>query len=768
VSIELTALLSKIIFASQDGAFVVAEFVDSKSAKRFRASGKTLTVGKFDSQQQYKLFGDWTQSPKYGETFQVLYSEPLRPPTLTGVIPFLVNNVKGVGEVTAKKFLEALDVRTIDELVEVCKGKKEKVYAFFKAKRDKAEQVISLITGDEVYRSIMVFLHEHNIPPNFANRIYERYGSDAINLLKENPYRLISDFRNVGFLRADAIALKLGIDPLSRFRLEAAFVYTLERAHDDGHCCLPRDVLIEGAREVLGAKRDARFTFEFLLAELRAIYKENRDKGIASFLLRLPEGQPTDEKLNQPLFYLPEVYALENSTAGECARLLRKTGIGDDPFEAKYRAGEVTLSELVPDIPWNKLSEEQAAAVEMSIGSRFMVLTGGPGCGKTFVLKAIYRVQKALKRTVVLCAPTGLAAKRMTMSIEAQAYTLHKTLRIGQGEDGTSEGGEGALKDVDVVIVDEASMLSLDLFNSLLEAMAPQTRLILVGDVDQLPSVGAGNCLRDIISSGEVPVSRLTKIFRQSSESPIPTAARAIIEGRKPEFGMTSRTPHLLAKNSLVMLPCQIQTFTELLLPLVKETIPQMYGLDAIKDVQILVPMRRGEAGQEKINRLLQAELNPPHPDKDESKRDDDQVFRVGDKVIQTRNNYDKDVFNGDLGFIRAIRVVQKKVEIDVAFDDKIVRLEDEEVDDLSLCYAMTVHKSQGSEFPLVVIPMFSSYYTMLDRNLFYTALTRASKHAFVVGEEWALKKAVATQIALKRYTALERLIGEATRITDE
>ncbi len=768
MSIELTALLSKVIYASQDGAFVVAEFVDSKSAKRFRASGKSLTVGKFDSQQQYKLFGDWAQSPKYGETFQVIYSEPLRPPTLMGVIPFLVNNVKGVGEVTAKKFLEALDVRTIDELVEVCKNQKEKVFAFFKSKRDKADQVISLITGDEVYRAIMVFLHEHNIPPNFANRIYERYGSDAIRLLKENPYRLISDFRNVGFLRADAIALKLGIDPLSRFRLEAAFVYTLERAHDDGHCCLPRDVLIEGAREVLGAKRDSRFTFELLLGELRAIYKENRDKGVASFVLRLPEATGGDEKSLQPLFYLPEVYALENSAAGQCARLLHKAGIGVDPFEAKYHAGEVTLQELVSDIPWQKLSEEQSAAVELSIGSRFMVLTGGPGCGKTFVLKAIYRIQKALKRTVVLCAPTGLAAKRMTMSIEAQAYTLHKTLRIGQSEDGASEGGEGALKDVDVVIVDEASMLSLDLFQTLLEAMAPQTRLILVGDVDQLPSVGAGNCLRDIIASGEVPVARLTKIFRQSSESPIPTAARSIIEGRKPEFGLTSRTAHLPAKNSLVMLPCSMQTFAEILLPLLKETIPQMYGLDAVRDVQILVPMRRGEAGQEKINRLLQAELNPPHPDKEEAQIDDDLVLRVGDKVIQTRNNYDKDVFNGDLGFIRSIRVVQKKKEIDVAFDDRIVRLEDEEIDDLSLCYAMTVHKSQGSEFPLVIIPMFSAYYTMLDRNLFYTALTRASKHAFIVGEEWALKKAVATQIALKRYTALERLIGEARSLAND
>jgi exodeoxyribonuclease V alpha subunit len=356
----------------------------------------------------------------------------------------------------------------------------------------------------------------------------------------------------------------------------------------------------------------------------------------------------------------------------------------------------------------------------------------------------------------------------MTVSIEAQAYTLHKTLRLGQGEAGVSEGGEGALSDVDVVIVDEASMLSLDLFNALLEAMDAKTRLILVGDVDQLPSVGAGNCLRDVIASSEVPVARLTQIFRQSSESPIPTAARQIIQGHKPEFNLVSRTPHLASGESLVMLPCSIQTFRELLLPLVKETIPKLYSLDPVKDVQILVPMRRGEAGQENINRLLQQELNPPHPDKEELKIDDDGLLRVGDKVIQTRNNYEKDVFNGDLGFIRSIRFVDKKAEVEVLFDDRIVKLDDDEIGDLSLCYAMTVHKSQGSEFPLVVIPVFSAYYSMLDRNLFYTALTRASKHAFVMGEEWALKKAVNTQIALKRYTALSRLIGEAkARLTE-
>jgi exodeoxyribonuclease V alpha subunit len=784
VSLEVTALLQKIIYASPDGNFLVAEFIDGRTAKRFKASGKAFTLGKQDAQQRYKLFGDWVQSPKYGETFQVLYAEPQRPDTLKGIVPFLVNNVKGVGEATANKLLDALEVRTLEEFVRLCKEEPTKILSHFKeGKRKLGQAIVTLVTGDEVYRSIMVFLHEHGIPPGFAQRIYERYGAEALRILTENPYRLISDFRNVGFLRADAIAQKMGVPPNSPFRMEAAFIHALEKATDEGHCCLPRDFLVEKAQTVLSNNgKDPDFTFDYVLACLRSLYKKNKDEGNERFILRLLDAPESPERKSM-LFYLPELYRLENAVAAHCLRMMAKDGIGAGALEGKLSAGELGLSDLVPDIPWSKLSDEQRGAVDDSVHNRMMVLTGGPGCGKTFVLKAIYRVQRALGRRVALCAPTGLAAKRMTQSIEAQASTLHKLLRIGQRtkngtEDGSSPGGEAGaglgnaqgapleaadapLDNIDVVIVDESSMLSLDLLNVLLESMPASTRLVLVGDVDQLPSVGAGNCLRDIISSGAVPVTRLTKIFRQGKESPIPLAAREIISGNKPEFTFTSRSYAFPAPEAFALIPCSQQTFFDALLPFLHSTVRGVYGLDPKKDVQILVPMRRGEAGQEKINTLLQKELNPPREDAPEVTLPNGVVLRVGDKVMQTRNNYEKEVFNGDLGYVSAIVATSEKREVDVAFVDKTVRLEDEEAEDLQLCYAMTIHKSQGSEFPLCIIPMFSSYYTMLDRNLLYTAVTRGSRFVVLLGEEWAIRKAVGSTNAMRRFTALESLLRQ-------
>ena len=800
MSLEVTALLQKVIFSSPDGMFLVAEFIDGKTAKRFRASGKAYTLGKQDSQQRYKLFGDWVQNPKYGETFQVIYAEPERPNTVKGLAPFLMNNVKGVGEATATKLIAQLEVKSIDAFVEICRNEPQRIADFFNTKEGQskksklAKAIVNLITGDEVYRSIMIFLHEHSIPPHFAERIYERYGAAAVEKLTENPYRLISDFRNVGFLRADVIAQKLGVEVTSPFRIEAAYVYALEKALDDGHCCLPRDILVAQARDVLGGKTDERFTFDFVLSELRNTFRNFKETGKEKFVVRT-EISPNDYQREladtatslraskgMALFYLPEIYRLENSVAGHCAALVAKEGIGKAELEKKLKEGTVSLHQLAPDIPWNKLSTEQREAVEKSVSNRFMVLTGGPGCGKTFVLKAIYRIQRALGRKVALCAPTGLAAKRMTQSIESQASTLHKLLRLGQraGASGdadstpslgntepTAQGGdhsfdsEGSapLEHYDVVIVDESSMLSLDLFHTLLENLQPHTRLILVGDVDQLPSVGAGNCLRDIIASEAVAVSRLTKIFRQSSESPIPIAAREIIEGRKPNFTSISRTPNFALPEAFAFIPCSSDTFAEVLLSFLKETVPRTYGFSPVKETQILVPMRKGNVGQERINALLQQELNPPSEEKESHTLSNKLILRVGDKVIQTKNNYDKDVFNGDLGFVTSIVHKGKDVEVDVAFADKTVRLENEEADDLQLCYAMTIHKSQGSEFPLCIIPMFSSYYTMLDRNLLYTAVTRGSKYVVIFGEDWAIKKAVNSVNAVNRYTALASLL---------
>lgn len=762
---ELTAMLSRVIFESQDGNFLVAEFIDSSSAKRFRASGRIQSVGKNSAQQQYRLFGTWETTAKYGESFNVAYAEPTRPNSLAGITPFLVNNVKGVGEITAKKLLAELEVKNIDDLIRICKEENIKIYNFFKSKRAAADAVISLITGDEIYRSIMVFLHEHGIPSNFAQKIYDKYSSDAIALLKENPYRLISDFRNVGFLKADAIAQKLGLDKTSPFRIEAAFIFALESAQGDGHCCLPRDLLVEKARDVLGGKTDSLFSTDFVLGQLRAIYKRNKDASEEKFVVRI--GEENSRHKGALLFYLPDMFELENRVAALTLQLLSSSVVQFENDTEKLPDSVEDLEMLAPDFPWEKLSEEQLNAVLHSVRSPIMVLTGGPGCGKTFVLKAIFEIQRALSRRVALCAPTGLAAKRMSASIEAQASTIHKLLRLGQ-EESLAHASAPPLEGIDTIIVDEASMLSLDLFSVLLDAIGPSRRLILVGDADQLPSVGPGNCLRDIIASEKIPVTRLTKIFRQSAESPIPLAAREIISGKKPTYTATQSHAKFENKEAFAFMNAAPSTLFQLLEPFLKETIPNVYGIDAVRDCQVLVPMRKGEVGQENLNRFLQSELNPPSNEKPEHKLPNGQTLRVGDKVIQTRNNYDKEVFNGDLGFCKAIRRTSEKLEIVAEFADRVVTFEDDESDDLQLCYAMTVHKSQGSEFPLCIIPMFGSYYTMLDRNLFYTAVTRASRYVIVVGEDWAVKRAVGNQNALQRFTALESLLRLGFRISTE
>jgi exodeoxyribonuclease V alpha subunit len=760
MSIEIVAALSKVIFESDDKLYVVGEFIDIKSARRFRASG-LLAVGKGEVQQNYRLFGDWSQHARYGNTFSVVYCEPVRPDSIAGIVPFLANNVKGVGEATARKLLDALGVRSIDAFLEICRNEAHRVFEFFRSRREVAQNVIAVCTGNEVYRGIMVFLHEHNIPPFFAQKIYDKYGSDAVNILNENPYRLISDFRNVGFIRADVIAQKLGIELTSIFRMEAAFVYALERATSDGHCCLPRDVMVQSCCDILGGKTDPRFNFEFVLLQLREVFKRARESAHPNFIVRGVPPRGGGEK-KESFFYLPDIFMHENLTARYCLDLIGTERIGAEFAEAAALKDADALTLRCPEVPWERLSDEQADAVRASVSARIMVLTGGPGCGKTFVLKAIHQVQQSLKRKVALCAPTGLAAKRMTAAIGAPASTIHKLLGLGRsGSDGSMvEGGDGASLDgVDMVIVDEASMLSLELFHALLESLGPNRRLLLVGDVDQLPSVGAGNCLRDIIYSDMVKVVRLTRIFRQSSESPIPVVARQILSGEKPNFLYLHHPRDFLRAEALAFVPCTPAGYEEFLTGFVSDTVPRAYGLSPTRSMQVLVPMRKGDVGQERTNRILQSVLNPPDASKEEYVLPGGLVLREGDKVIQTKNNYEKEVFNGDLGFCKTIRKKGQSVTVEVEFDERLVKLEDDEVEDIQLCYAMTIHKSQGSEFPLCLIPMFGAYFVMLDRNLLYTAVTRASKYVVFVGEERALRMAVRNAEGIKRYTNLEAIL---------
>lgn len=766
MSVEILAKLSRFIYQADLGNFAIAEFIDTTTARRFKAKGPLSFSPKADAKQTYRLIGEWVTQSKYGETFNTIYVEALRPQEIKGIAPYLAHNIKGVGETTAKKFIEHIDAKNIDDVVETCRNKSEEIFKFFgEKKKHIAQNIIEIMVSNEVFRSVMIFLHENQISPNFAKKIYGKYASKSIDILMANPYRLISDFRQVGFLKADAIAQKLGIEKTSPFRIEAAIIYSLEQAMDDGHCALPREQLVENVATHLGSKTDPQFSFLFVLEEMRKIYKKNKDEKNESFLIRQIQD-------NQVLFYLPEILRMEDEVAVQLNILNQKKNLVSE-LEQKIKKDILEdnkkFEQHFSDIPWDQLSPEQKNAVQLSFDSSIMILTGGPGCGKTFVLKSIFKLQKSLQRKVALCAPTGLAAKRMSAAIGVNAFTIHKLLNLGIKKEKTLENtiediddiqiDEKTLSKVDTIIVDESSMLNLDIFYALLKAGGSTKRFIFVGDVDQLPSVGAGNCLKDMIESKKIPTVTLTKIFRQASGSPIPLAAREIISGQTPNIINFTHPLQLTTKEDFAFIPCTSETFFEMLIHFVTKTIQTVYKLDPVKDCQILVPLRRTNVGQENINKILQESLNPPVEGKMELRHPAGHIIRINDKLIQTKNNYELDVFNGDLGYCRAIRKTDGEIEIDVEFPHKTVTYTDDQIEHLQLCYAMTVHKSQGSEFPLCVIPMFGMYYTMLDRNLLYTAITRSSKHVILFGEEWAIKKAVKNQNSKKRFTALNELL---------
>ena len=747
-SLEVLGHLIKVVYLSDDSAFSVAEFVDSKTARAFKASGTYSVNTQASKKQTYRLIGEWQSHAKYGEYFHTVYCEPVLPVHLSSLEVFLSDNVKGIGQKTAKKLVAHLSVSSLEDFVRICQEEKERIYQFFSTKKQGvATKVIAIMAGDQVFRSVMIFLHEHNIPPHFAKKIYDKYGENAVKNLKENPYRLISDFRRVGFIKADAVAKKLGFAPKAPSRIEAACIYTLEKALEEGHCRLPVSLVRKKLYDLFLKIEDTElFTEEELLQILRHVYLEQKKNDQHSFVV-LKTEQDT-------YFYLPEILTLEKEVASLFKQLRDMPGT-----EAKEMSWDLEdLKKINPSFPWENLSEEQLTAVKTSVSSKTMILTGGPGCGKTFVLRAIYLVQRYLNRQVLLCAPTGLAAKRMTQSIGAQAITIHKAFKLGKSgnEDDIVMGSDkNILQDVDIVIIDETSMIGLDLFYRLLSPLVPKKRLILVGDVEQLPSISAGHCLRDLIQSGALATVHLTKIFRQSSESPIPILAQSVVKGATVDLKPYRESLPLLEPKKIAFLESKPDTFFPILEKLLTEDIPYRYGLDAKIDCQILVPLKKGSVGQDAINLFVQNLLNPASEHKKEFRTSSSLLLREGDKIIQTRNNYELEVFNGDLGICKKIIKGKEETEVLFEFSDKSVAFEEDDLDDIQLAYAMTVHKSQGSEFKLCILPIFSEYYVLLNRNLIYTAITRAKESLILIGEPWALQKSIKTANANKRHTGL-------------
>ena len=629
--------------------------------------------------------------------------------------------IKGIGPVMAKRLVARFEVRTLDvigqdiERLREVEGIGEKRVAMIgRAWREQKE-----------IREVMVFLQGHGVSPAYAVKIFKQYGSAAVSAVRENPYRLAEEVFGIGFVTADRIAEKLGIAKDSLIRARAGIQFILNRLSDEGHVYYPFDPLVEQCEKTLEMDRGVIIEAIASAASDRRIVIEDMD-GYGG------EGKAV---------YLVRFYVSEQGIARRLKDLLthpRQLPLVDK--EALLAAAEKQLGLT--------LSEQQAAAVRDSVERKVMVITGGPGTGKTTIIKSIIGVQERLGRRVLLAAPTGRAAKRMTEATGLDARTIHRLLEFSPKEGRFKRDEENPLE-AEALVIDETSMVDTILMYHLLKAVPLGATLILVGDVDQLPSVGAGNVLKDIIDSEVVPVVRLNEIFRQSRESMIIVNAHLVNSGRMPILGGQGRADFQFIE---VEGP---EAALERLVGLCRERIPARFGFHPVDDIQVLTPMHRGTVGAVNLNTELQRELNPS---KDEVSRAG-RIFKTGDKVMQIRNNYDKDVYNGDIGRIR--RIDREEQELYVNFDGKLVGYDFSELDELVLAYATSVHKAQGSEYPAVVIPLLTQHYLLLQRNLLYTGITRGRKLVVLVGTKRALGIAVSNNRPQMRYTMLKQRLQQ-------
>ncbi len=696
---SLEGILERFVYANDDETFFVA-LVRPDRGDAVRAAG---ALGGLAPGERVRLIGQRVNHPRFGDQFKVEAAYPIMPATVDGIRAYLASGrVKGIGGRLADRLVKQFGAETLDVIAEA----PERLAKVPGIGPKRGRELHDVFLSQKTQRDVLVFLQGLGITPGVAQRIFKRYGGSAIPRVRENPYRLAEEVRGVGFTTADAIARSMGFAPDSPERAGAALAHLLGRASDDGHCFLPRALLLERADALLGRPGVAEPMLDALVAEGRLI----EDDGI----------------------YLRAVQGLEQEAAGRL-RLLTDAAVPPLVADPATFERETGLA----------LAPTQRAAVERAAEVGVMVLTGGPGTGKTTIVRALLHLLRQDGGKVLLAAPTGRAARRMAEATGHEAKTLHRLLEYSPADDGFHRDEQEPLEAA-AVVVDEASMVDLQLFVALLRAVAPGTRLLLVGDADQLPSVGAGNVLSDLLRSGAVVAVRLTEVFRQAATSRIIVNAHRVLRGELPE------APPEGVESDFYLVPARgAEEASDLIARMVAERIPKAFGLDPINDVQVLTPMHRGAAGAERLNALLQARLNPDGAPIERGNR----RFRVGDKVMQVKNDYDKEVFNGDLG--RVVGRGEKGLICD--FDGRICQYIGDDIDALMLAYACSIHKSQGSEYPAVVAPVLTEHWVMLQRNLLYTALTRARRLVVLVAEPRALRRAVQNVEGLRRFTGLAR-----------
>ena len=722
---KLEGMISDIVFKNEENGYTIAYLANEDEEVTIVGCMPTLSVG-----ESIEVEGKWVTHKTYGTQFEVSSFMPVTPSSLEGIYAYLSSGmIHGIGEKMALRIIEKFGVDTLD----VIQNTPERLKEVEGIGAKKIKQITESYEENRELRNIIMQLSPYGITPNYCLKIYKKYKDKAINVINKNPYKLAEDIRGIGFRVADDIAKKLGIDKYSKDRIFQGILYTLNQSTSNGNTYLPLSVLIPQAVKVLDVEAEyiKEGVIELAYTQKIHVEKDNNDINV----------------------YLMPYYMAEN---GVCREMIRLSQVDFEDLKIDIKH-EIKMIEKEDGI---KLAQNQVMAVKEAVEQGVVIITGGPGTGKTTTINTIIKVFENNDQKVVLAAPTGRAAKRMSETSNKEAKTIHRLLEMGFGMDSdelTFMKNEEDPIDADVVILDEVSMVDVVLMYSLLRAIKSGTRLLIVGDSDQLPSVGAGNVLKDLIDSEVINTVRLNEIFRQAQESMIVVNAHKINKGEPLKLNVKGKDFFFIKKEGDDILPE--------IVGIVSERLPKFYGVDKLKDIQVLSPMRKGNLGVNNLNIELQKSLNPPNKYKTEeafAKR----TFRVGDKVMQIKNNYTRKwktedgsnsghgIYNGDIGYIYYID--KEKKEIFVIFDGmKIVTYKYDELDELDHSFCTTIHKSQGSEFPIVVIPMTWAPPMLLSRNLLYTAVTRAKKQVVLVGDVKYLEFMIKNNRSSDRYSNL-------------
>jgi exodeoxyribonuclease V alpha subunit len=707
----LAGLVERVTFHNAENGFCVLRAKARGHRDLVTVVGHAATIA---AGEWITASGEWVNDRTHGQQFKARFLRTSAPTSVEGIEKYLSSGmIRGIGPVYAKKMVRAFGEKVFD----VIEAEPDRLREVDGIGPVRASRITAAWAEQKVVREIMVFLHSHGVGTARAVRIFKTYGADAVQVMSENPYRLARDIRGIGFKTADAIAMKLGIEKTAMIRVRAGISYALAEAMDEGHCGLPTDELVPLAERILEAS-----------AELVRTALD----------LELTEGTVVADRVGEtPCTFLAGLYRAERAIAERLLRLANGTLPWPwiDPDKAlPWVANRVGLA----------LAESQIAAIKLALVSKVLVITGGPGVGKTTIVKGILRILSAKGVRLLLCAPTGRAAKRMTEATGFEAKTIHRLLEVDPKGGGFKRGENNPL-DCDFLVVDETSMVDVMLMQALLRGVPDKAAMLVVGDIDQLPSVGPGQVLADVIGSGAVPVIRLTEVFRQAAQSRIITSAHRINQGTIPDLSPPG------TDSDFYFVPADDpETAVPRIIELVKMRIPRRFGLDPIRDIQVLCPMNRGGVGARSLNIELQMALNPIVDRKVERFG---WTFAAGDKVMQIENDYDKEVYNGDIGYIDDVDA--DSGELTARFDGRSVTYGFGELDTLVPAYAATIHKSQGSEYPAVVIPMMAQHYPMLQRNLLYTGVTRGKKLVVLVGQKKAVAIAVRNVSGRRRWSKL-------------